>query len=188
MMLYVREKRYGEAAEQARQLSAKYPRNYLYRLETADALVSQATMASNMKQAPKDVHPVASDAYAIYQSISDKDIAGTSARLKDLIHFKYGEALLKTGRNQRAVRNSSPLRKQREPTSERQRWPTCTQRSRLMLTTNAERQWPSIVWFSQGRMCTTRTFKHAGLWAQRAKIEGFNWPDRQSKKRESAPR
>ena len=104
VMLYMREKRYGEAAEQARQLSAKYPRNYLYRLETADALVSQATMASDMKQAPKDVHPVASDAYAIYESLlSDKEVAGTSGRLKDLIHFKYGEALLKTGQNKQAV-------------------------------------------------------------------------------------
>ena len=105
VILYFREKRYAEAADQARQLSAKYPRNYLYRLETGGR---SGFAGYDGKQheagAPKDVDPVASEAYAIYESLlSDKEVAGTSARLKDLIHFKYGEALLKTGRNERAV-------------------------------------------------------------------------------------
>ena len=39
--LYKREKRYDDAVKMARQLSEKYPRNYLYKLQMADALTSQ---------------------------------------------------------------------------------------------------------------------------------------------------
>ena len=39
--LYKREKRWTDAFEMARQLSAKYPRNYLFKLQMADALVSE---------------------------------------------------------------------------------------------------------------------------------------------------
>src|SRR3989441_6725373 len=42
IVLYTREKRFAESAALARELGAKYPRNYLYRLEAADALVLQA--------------------------------------------------------------------------------------------------------------------------------------------------
>src|SRR6266705_2773746 len=42
IVLYTREKRFAEAAAFARDLGTKYPRNFLYRLEAADALVSQA--------------------------------------------------------------------------------------------------------------------------------------------------
>src|SRR5205823_4872826 len=35
IVLYTREKRFGEAAAYARELATKYPHNYLYRLETA---------------------------------------------------------------------------------------------------------------------------------------------------------
>src|SRR5256886_8770444 len=44
IVLYTREKRFAEAATLARELAAKYPRNYLYGLEAADALVSQAAL------------------------------------------------------------------------------------------------------------------------------------------------
>lgn len=39
--LYKREKRWTDAFEMARQLSEKYPRNYLFKLQMADALVSE---------------------------------------------------------------------------------------------------------------------------------------------------
>jgi len=39
--LYKREKRWSDAVKIARQLSEKYPRNYLFKLQTADALASQ---------------------------------------------------------------------------------------------------------------------------------------------------
>jgi hypothetical protein len=99
----MREKRYGEAAEQARQLSAKYPRNYLYRLEAADALISQATMAGRTNDAPAGAD-AACEAFAVYEELlHDERVASTVARQKDLIHFKYGEALLKAGRTERAA-------------------------------------------------------------------------------------
>jgi len=102
VILYVREKRYAEAANQARQLSAQFPGNYLYKIETADALVSQATMDGSVKNSARDWAP-ALEAYGIYTSLlHDRDVAGTVG-LKDLIHFKFGEALLKTGQNERAA-------------------------------------------------------------------------------------
>jgi hypothetical protein len=103
VILYTREKRYGEAAELARQLSAKYPRNYLFRLEAANALILQATTAGKAKHAPVDAN-AAGEAYAIYEALlNDREVSGTVARLTDLIHFKYGEALLKTGRAEQAA-------------------------------------------------------------------------------------
>src|ERR1700752_20863 len=39
--LYKREKRWDDAGKMARQLSEKYPRNYLFKLQMADALASQ---------------------------------------------------------------------------------------------------------------------------------------------------
>jgi hypothetical protein len=103
VILYAREKRYVEAAGLARQLSAKYPRNYLYGLEAANALVLQATTAGKAKHAPAD-KATAGEAFAIYEALlNDKEVSGTAARLTDLIHFRYGEALLKTGRTERAA-------------------------------------------------------------------------------------
>jgi len=49
--LYKREKRWTDAFEIARQLSEKYPRNYLFRLQMADALVSEV-LALRKKKAP----------------------------------------------------------------------------------------------------------------------------------------
>jgi hypothetical protein len=103
VVLYAREKRYGEAAEQARQLSAKYPRNYLYRMEAADALISQAAAAGKADPASAG-GDAAGEAFAIYEALlRDKEVAGAAARMKDLIHFKYGEALMKAGHTERAA-------------------------------------------------------------------------------------
>src|SRR5258708_9687053 len=51
IVLYTREKRFSESAALARELGARYPRNYLYRLEAADALVSQAALEREANQA-----------------------------------------------------------------------------------------------------------------------------------------
>jgi hypothetical protein len=103
VVLYTRERRYGEAAEQARRLSARYPRNYLYRIETADALVSQAAAAGKANGGPAGAD-AAGEAFAIYESmLHDKEVADTAARMKDLTHFKYGKALLKAGQAGRAA-------------------------------------------------------------------------------------
>ena len=49
--LYKREKRYEDAVKTARQLSEKYPRNYLYKLQMAEALTSQI-VTLRKKKAP----------------------------------------------------------------------------------------------------------------------------------------
>ena len=55
------------------------------------------------KRAPAD-EATAGEAYAIYEALLyDKEVSGTAARLTDLIHFRYGEALLKTGRTEQAA-------------------------------------------------------------------------------------
>lgn len=104
IVLYTREKRYAEAAAYARELSAKYPRNYLYRLEAADALVSQAALE---RQANPRAEMTASEteAFATFESLlKDKSVRETAAHQFDLIHFKYGEALMTAGLYERAVR------------------------------------------------------------------------------------
>jgi hypothetical protein len=47
--LYKREKRWSDAAKVAQQLSERYPRNYLFKLQMADALVSEILMLRKTK-------------------------------------------------------------------------------------------------------------------------------------------
>jgi len=102
LVLYTREKRYGDAAALARELAAKYPRNYVYRLEAADALVWQAFSTPTNKAV---TNPAAADeAFAIFELLlHDKAVADTAARALDLIHYEYGEALFKAARFERAA-------------------------------------------------------------------------------------
>ena len=102
IVLYTREKRYGDAAAVARELAAKYPRNYIYRLEAADALVLQAEFN---KAKDATVSAVAEEeAFGIFESLlHDKAVADTAAGSLDLIHFAYGEALIRAGRFERAA-------------------------------------------------------------------------------------
>ena len=101
IILYTREKRFAEVITLARELSAKYPRNYLLRVETADALVSLA----GVKRKEKDVAGAVQaekEAFAMFDELlRDRN---TAARALDLIHFKYGEALLIAGYNERAAK------------------------------------------------------------------------------------
>src|SRR5437588_12080425 len=80
IVLYAREKRYAEAAAYAKELAAKYPRNYLYRLETADALVSQAALerAANHTTATTAAEE---EALATFESmLKDKSLRDKAAR------------------------------------------------------------------------------------------------------------
>src|SRR3989475_9509817 len=96
IVLYTREKRFAEAATFARELAAKYPRNYLYRLEAADALVSQA--AQERANHATVITATENEAFATFESLlKDKTVRDTAAREFDLIHFKYGEALMTAG-------------------------------------------------------------------------------------------
>jgi len=104
IVLYTREKRFAEAAFFARELAAKYPRNYLYRLEAADALVSQAALEreANHATATSAAEP---EAFAAFETLlRDKALRDTAGRALDLIHFKYGEALLTAGQYDRAAK------------------------------------------------------------------------------------
>lgn len=104
IVLYTRERRFGEAATYARELAAKYPRNYLFRLEAADALVGQAAMERKANHAAA-VAAAERDAFAVFEELlHDRNVRDTAARALDLIHFKYGEALLTAGQADRAAK------------------------------------------------------------------------------------
>jgi tetratricopeptide (TPR) repeat protein len=103
IVLYTREKRYAEAAAYAKELAAKYPRNYLYRLEAADALVSQAAQERAANKTTTSASET--EALATFDALlKDKAVRDTAARAFDLIHFKYGEALMTAGQYDRAAK------------------------------------------------------------------------------------
>jgi tetratricopeptide (TPR) repeat protein len=104
IVLYTREKRYPEALAHARELMAKYPRNYLFRLEAADALVSQAEVERKNKNLEAAVK-AEREAFATFEDLlHDRSVRDTAARALDLVHFKYGEALLTAGEGERAAK------------------------------------------------------------------------------------
>ena len=104
IVLYTREKQFAEAGKYAKELAAKYPRNYLYRLEAADALVSQAALEREANHSTT-ITPTETEAFATFDSLlKDKTVRETAVRYFDLIHFKYGEALMTAGLYERAAR------------------------------------------------------------------------------------
>lgn len=98
LVLYKREKRYADSLAISRELGAKYPRNYLYKLETADALLAQASLdrqTSNNTAAASAER----EALATYDALlQDRAVREVAARSLDLIHFRYGDALFVAGR------------------------------------------------------------------------------------------
>jgi tetratricopeptide (TPR) repeat protein len=104
ILLYTREKRFAEALTLTRELSAKYPRNYLLRLETADALVSMAGVKRKEQDLAGAVQ-AEKEAFATFEELlRDRNVRDSAARSLDLIHFKYGEALLVAGYHERAAK------------------------------------------------------------------------------------
>ena len=104
IVLYTRERRFSEALAFARELSAKYPRNYLFRLEAADALVAQAAQERKANHAAA-VASAEREAFATFEDLlHDRTVRDTAVRALDLIHFKYGEALLTAGQPERAAK------------------------------------------------------------------------------------
>lgn len=102
--LYKREKRYADAAAFARELAAKYPKNYLFKLEYADALVSQAATERESGNATAAA-VTEREAFAIFDSLlRDRATRDAAARQLDLIHFQYGEALFVAGQAERAAK------------------------------------------------------------------------------------
>ena len=104
IVLYTREKRYADALNHARELSAKYPRNYLFRLEAADALVSQAEVERRNKNIEAAVK-AEREAFATFDDLlHDRTVRDTVSRALDLVHFKYGQVLLTAGEGERAAK------------------------------------------------------------------------------------
>jgi tetratricopeptide (TPR) repeat protein len=102
--LYKREKRFADAAALARELAAKYPKNYLFKLEYADALVSQAAAEREQGGAASSA-ATEREAFAIFDALlRDRAARDAAARQLDLIHFQYGEALFVAGQFERAAR------------------------------------------------------------------------------------
>ena len=101
--IYKKEKRYAEALALSRELQEKYPRNYLFRLETADSLVSQAAIARQAGKT-KEADAMEGEALSTFEMmLHERPAAGAAPRALDLIHFRYGEALLLMGRPQNAA-------------------------------------------------------------------------------------
>ncbi len=103
------EGRYTEALGFARELATKYPRNYLFKLEIADALVSQASLERTANTAAASEHE--REAFAIFDALlAAKTKVGRNAssapatRAQDQIHSAYGEALLAAGQFTRAAK------------------------------------------------------------------------------------
>lgn len=101
--LLKREGRFRDAFTYANELATKYPRNYLFRMEAADALVSQAEVerASNPEAAKK----TEAEAFAVFDALltPQRGAAGPRPPL-DLVHYNYGEALLVAGQAERAAK------------------------------------------------------------------------------------
>ncbi len=104
IILYTREKRFKEVLGHARDLSVKYPRNYLFKLEAASALVAQAEVERNAKNLDAAAK-AEQEAFAIFEEVlRDRSLRDTVSRVLDLIHFKYGEVLLTAGEGDRAAK------------------------------------------------------------------------------------
>jgi tetratricopeptide (TPR) repeat protein len=104
VLLYTREKRFEDVLKLTRELSAKYPRNYLLRLETADALVSLAGVKRKQKDLAGAVQSE-KEAFATFDELlRDRNVRDSAVRALDLIHFKYGEVLLMAGYHDRAAK------------------------------------------------------------------------------------
>jgi hypothetical protein len=83
--IYRNEKRYDDALATLDQLSSKYPRSYLLKLERASALMTLNRL---------------DEAYAVFEGLL-KDPVAASAR--DLIHYQYAEALARNLQHRRAA-------------------------------------------------------------------------------------
>jgi tetratricopeptide (TPR) repeat protein len=104
VLLYTREKRFNDVLALTRELSSKYPRNYLFRLESADALVAIAAQKRKQNDAAGAVQ-AEKEAFATFDELlRDRNARDAAVRALDLIHFKYGEVLLTAGQNERAAK------------------------------------------------------------------------------------
>lgn len=85
--LFAREKRHQDALTLLETLSAKYPRNYVFKIERAAALVKLNRAAESHK--------------IFDQLLQDK----TAAKVADLVHFQYAETLAGQGQFDAALKH-----------------------------------------------------------------------------------
>ena len=104
MAMYKHEKRVPESLVLSRELQEKYPRNYLFKLETADALISQAIFERQENRfAAADALP--KEALSNFEALlAERPASKLPARALGLIHFRYGEALLRLSQPENAAR------------------------------------------------------------------------------------
>ena len=103
LAIYKKEKRFPEALALSRELQGKYPRNYLFRLETADTLVSLAAIERRANKT-KEAETMESEALATFETMLHERLAAdTVPRALDLIYLRYGEAFLLMGQPQKAA-------------------------------------------------------------------------------------
>lgn len=101
--LYKREGRFMDAVNVTRELATKYPRNYLFKLEMGDALAAQANVERKANRI-NEAQQLEREAFAAFDTLlRDRSTRETAARLLDLIHFQYGEALLVAGQPEAAA-------------------------------------------------------------------------------------
>ena len=101
--IYKKEKRFPESLALSRELQGKYPRNYLFRLETADSLVSQAAIARQAGKT-KEADAMVDESLSTFETmLHERPAEGAAPRALDLIYFRYGEAFLRMGQPQRAA-------------------------------------------------------------------------------------
>ena len=89
--LYKREKRWDDAVATTRDLSTRYPRNYLFKLQLADALTLKLAAERKSKTRKPDANPAEErEVLAIFDSLlRDKALASQTA----LIQFRRNETL-----------------------------------------------------------------------------------------------
>ena len=90
--LYKREKRWGDAVQMARQLAEKYPRNYLFKLQMADALTSQIM---TMRKSKTDTAAEEKELLNILTSLSRDKTFDSATR--DLVNQRWDLARQQLG-------------------------------------------------------------------------------------------
>ncbi len=101
--LLKRERRYRDAYNYAAELAAKYPRNYLLKMEAADALVSQAE--EERATDPEAAKKTEAEAFAVFDSLLAPAHGPNAPKVPlDLVHYNYGDALLVAGQAERAAK------------------------------------------------------------------------------------
>lgn len=116
MDLYKREKRWKEAAAFAIDLSARYPKNYIFKLQLADALSTELA-SRRQKQSVKPSQSEYDKVFDIFENLlRDQTLSEVGGGASEIIHFRYGETLVAAGQNERAAREFLIVTKRsREP-------------------------------------------------------------------------